>query len=71
MHAIGIDIGVSNIKSVVVSDGGRIVAEESTPTLSDDPEWPERDAYWLLRQAAAAMVEIAREGVLLLQARRA
>jgi len=42
MHAIGIDIGVTNIKSVVVTGEGRIVDEESTPTLSENPDWPGR-----------------------------
>src|SRR2546423_1876791 len=42
MHAIGIDIGVTNIKSVVVTEEGRIVAEESTPTVSENPDWPGR-----------------------------
>ena len=40
-YAIGIDIGVTNIKCVVISDAGEILLREQTPTQSEKSDWPE------------------------------
>jgi len=40
-YAIGIDIGVTNVKCVVVSDAGEIVLRDQTRTLSEKSDWPE------------------------------
>lgn len=40
-YAIGIDIGVTNVKCVVVSDGGEILLRDQTATHSEKSDWPE------------------------------
>jgi glucokinase len=40
-HAIGIDIGVTNVKCVVVSDGGEIVLRDQTATHAEKSDWPD------------------------------
>ena len=40
-YAIGIDIGVTNIKSAIVSEGGEILLRDQSPTHADKPTWPE------------------------------
>src|SRR5688572_9837825 len=40
-YAIGIDIGVTNVKCVVVSDAGEIVLRDQTPTHAEKSDWPE------------------------------
>lgn len=41
-HAIGIDVGVTNIKMVRVTATGDVLAREMLPTEESDPRWPER-----------------------------
>jgi glucokinase len=41
-YAIGIDIGVTNIKSVCVTPAGEVLAEDRILTRADDPGWPAR-----------------------------
>jgi len=40
-YAIGIDIGVTNVKCVVIRDGGEILLRDQTPTHSEKSDWPE------------------------------
>jgi len=40
-YAIGIDIGVTNVKCVVVSDAGEILLRDQTPTHAEKSDWPE------------------------------
>ncbi|HEV8607366.1 MAG TPA: ROK family protein [Tepidisphaeraceae bacterium] len=40
-HAIGIDIGVTYVKCVVVSDAGEIVLRDQTGTHAEKSDWPE------------------------------
>jgi glucokinase len=40
-YAIGIDIGVTNIKSVVITDVGEILSRDQAPTHAEKPDWPE------------------------------
>ncbi len=41
-YAIGIDIGVTNIKAVATSASGEILLQDQTPTHSERPDWPAR-----------------------------
>ena len=41
-YAIGIDIGVTNVKSVCVTPGGQILGRDSIVTDADNPEWPHK-----------------------------
>jgi glucokinase len=41
-YAIGIDIGVTNIKSVCVTADGAILSQGAIPTCAEKPDWPER-----------------------------
>jgi glucokinase len=41
-YAIGIDVGVTNIKSVCVTERGEVLSRNSAPTFSDQPDWPNR-----------------------------
>lgn len=41
-YAIGIDIGVTNIKSVCVKADGEILAQDAIATCAEKPDWPER-----------------------------
>ena len=41
-HAIGIDIGVTNIKSVCVTETGEVPSQLQIATLAENPKWPER-----------------------------
>lgn len=43
-YAIGIDIGVTNIKSVCIAEDGRELARQQVPTHADSPDWPKRVA---------------------------
>jgi glucokinase len=40
-YAIGIDVGVTNIKCAVVNPGGHILAQTTRATLADSSDWPE------------------------------
>jgi len=40
-YAIGIDIGVTNVKCVVINDGGEIVLRDQTATHAEKADWPE------------------------------
>jgi len=40
-YAIGIDIGVSYVKCVVISDGGEILLRHQTATHAEKSDWPE------------------------------
>lgn len=42
MHAIGLDIGGTSLKSVVVTDAGAVVSRDVTPLEIADPRWPQR-----------------------------
>jgi len=48
-YAIGIDIGVTNVKCVVVSDGGEILLRDQTATQSEKSDWPEGVKKYLAR----------------------
>ena len=41
-YAIGIDIGVTNVKSVCVTESGEIVSQGQIATEAENPQWPER-----------------------------
>jgi len=41
-YAIGIDIGVTNIKSVRVTRDGRVLSRQQIATMADSPDWPTR-----------------------------
>lgn len=41
-YAIGLDIGVTNVKAVGVTPAGEVVFRESFETRSNSPEWPGR-----------------------------
>jgi glucokinase len=41
-YAIGIDIGVTNIKSVCVTESGEVLSQQQIATEAEDPKWPER-----------------------------
>jgi glucokinase len=41
-HAIGIDVGVTNVKAVVVTPGGEVIARRSFETHAQNADWPER-----------------------------
>ena len=41
-YAIGIDIGVTNVKSVCVTPDRQILRRDSIATDADDPEWPHK-----------------------------
>ncbi len=41
-YAIGLDVGVTNVKAVCVTPAGQIIARQSFPTLADSPDWPQR-----------------------------
>lgn len=47
--AIGIDIGVTNVKSVCVTDTGDVRHRDSIPTDAHRPDWPERVRLHLLQ----------------------
>jgi glucokinase len=40
-YAIGIDIGVTNVKCVVISDGGEILLRDQTETHAERSDWPQ------------------------------
>ena len=40
-YAIGIDIGVTNVKCVVISDAGEILLRDQTATHAEKSDWPE------------------------------
>jgi len=46
-YAIGIDIGVTNIKAVAVSEGGEILLQDQTPTNAEKPDWPARVKHFI------------------------
>jgi glucokinase len=41
-HAIGIDVGVTNVKMARVTPAGEVLEREMVPTDESDPAWPER-----------------------------
>ena len=41
-YALGIDIGVTNIKSVCVTESGDVLSQEQIATEAENPNWPER-----------------------------
>src|SRR4051794_35852957 len=41
-YAIGVDIGVSNIKSACVRRDGAILDQQQVPTHAETPDWPKR-----------------------------
>ena len=41
-YAIGVDIGVTNIKSVCVTESGDVLSQEQIATKAENPNWPER-----------------------------
>src|SRR4051812_43311394 len=41
-YALGIDIGVTNVKSVRVSPAGEVLSHRSIETLAESPDWPAR-----------------------------
>src|SRR5687768_12855700 len=41
-YAVGIDIGVTNVKSVCVTEGGEILSQQQIATEAENPKWPER-----------------------------
>src|SRR5882762_2446251 len=48
-YAIGIDIGVTNVKCVVVSDAGEIVLRDQTPTHAEKSDWPKNVKKYVAR----------------------
>src|SRR3954451_14419238 len=40
-YAIGIDIGVTNVKCVVIGDGGEILLRDQTETHAERSDWPQ------------------------------
>lgn len=41
-YAVGIDIGVTNVKSVCVTEAGEILSQEQIATEAENPNWPKR-----------------------------
>jgi glucokinase len=41
-YAIGLDIGVTNVKCVCATREGEVRLSESAPTMAGDPSWPQR-----------------------------
>src|SRR5688500_5425057 len=41
-YAIGIDIGVTNVKAVAVTEAGEILLSDQTATQAQTPTWPTR-----------------------------
>lgn len=41
-HAIGVDIGVTNVKGACVRPDGSVIEKRQVGTGSDSPDWPER-----------------------------
>jgi len=41
-QAIGIDVGVTNVKMARVTPRGEVLAREMVPTDASEPDWPER-----------------------------
>lgn len=41
-YAIGLDVGVTNVKAVCVTPAGKILAREQFETHSESPDWPQR-----------------------------
>jgi len=66
-HAIGIDIGVTNVKAICVSADGSVIARESFATHADSPDWPARVrdglAQFESRQGRASHIGLAAPGV--------
>jgi glucokinase len=66
-YAIGIDIGVTNVKSVCVAEDGREIARQQAPTGSESPDWPKRVAEHvgslIARHGATPMLGIAAPGL--------
>jgi glucokinase len=50
-YAVGIDVGVTNIKSACIAEDGEVLSRGMTPTGADDPEWPGRVARLVERIA--------------------
>ncbi|MEZ0266323.1 MAG: ROK family protein [Phycisphaerae bacterium] len=65
--AIGLDVGVTNVKAAVVATDGGVVAREHFETRSESPDWPERVATGLAvleqRFGRASAVGLAAPGV--------
>jgi glucokinase len=46
-YAMGLDIGVTNVKAAGVSPGGEVLFRETFATHADSPDWPARvKAHW-------------------------
>src|SRR4051812_31525791 len=48
-YAIGIDIGVTNIKSAIISESGEILSRDQSPTHSENPTWPDAVKQYLAK----------------------
>ncbi len=48
-YAIGIDIGVTNIKSAIVSEVGEILLRDQSPTHAEKPDWPQSVKKYIAR----------------------
>jgi glucokinase len=51
-QAIGIDVGVTNVKAVRVTPAGEVTLRETFPTGADSPEWPKRVKAGLVERFA-------------------
>jgi glucokinase len=66
-HAIGIDVGVTNVKAVRVSAEGDVLTRTQIDTVSTSPDWPERVKALVERleseQGPASAVGVAAPGI--------
>lgn len=66
-YAIGIDVGVTNIKSVCVTEGGEILHRDSVATEAQQADWPGRVKHHVrdleARHGAAQWVGLAAPGL--------
>src|SRR6476646_10460076 len=66
-YAIGLDIGVTNVKAAGVSPAGEVLFRQNFETHAESPEWPARvKAHWESienRQGRAAWLGVAAPGV--------
>jgi glucokinase len=66
-YAIGIDIGVTNVKCVCVSSEGMILARQSISTRAESPDWPNRIKALIgsieMERGAARAIGVAAPGI--------
>ena len=62
-YAVGVDIGVTNVKAVCATPGGGVVRRASIETAAMSPDWPERVRGLVRQLEPAVAVGVAAPGI--------